>query len=212
MARIGIMGGTFDPIHNGHILISKQAYEEYHLDEIWFMPSGQPPHKKDHPVTDAKTRCAMTRLAIADYPYFAFSDFEVSREGDTYTAQTLKLLKERYPEHIFYFIIGADSLFDIEKWYHPEEVMSAVTLLVAGRDCGHHGRTICEQIRYLTDKYGARIFRIHSDKVAIASEKIRDMAQNGLPLTPYVPEKVLNYISCHHLYQHYEKESQVNYE
>lgn len=201
MAKIGIMGGTFDPIHNGHLMISQQAYTEYHLDEIWFMPSGQPPHKKDHKVTEAKTRCAMTKLAIADYPYFVFSDFEVRRRGDTYTAQTLKLLKEEYPEHTFYFIIGADSLFEIENWYHPAEVMESAILLVAGRDCDHKGRTIQEQIEYLSHKYGARIFRIHSDEVAIASEKIRAMAKKGIPLTSYVPEKVINYISCHHLYQ-----------
>ena len=85
MKKIGIMGGTFDPIHNGHLSIGKQAYLEYHLDEVWFMPSGHPPHKKDHFVTDAVHRCAMTKLAITDYPYFQFSDFEVKRAGNTYT-------------------------------------------------------------------------------------------------------------------------------
>ena len=203
MGKIGIMGGTFDPIHNGHILIGKQAYEEYQLDEIWFMPSGQPPHKKDHIVTEAEIRCAMTKLAIEEYPYFVFSDFEVRREGNTYTAKTLKLLKERYPEHMFYFIIEADSLFEIESWYHPEEVMASVILMVAGRDYENAERTMDGQIQYLTKKYNARILRLHSKEVDIASAEIRSMAANGRPLSPYVPEKVMKYISCHHLYQHY---------
>ena len=132
MRRIGIMGGTFDPIHNGHLAVGRQAYREYQLDEVWFMPSGHPPHKKDHAVTDAADRCAMTRLAIRNDPYFRFSDFEVRREGNTYTAQTLTLLRRQYPDVRFYFIIGADSLFEIESWYMPEKIMEQAVILVAG--------------------------------------------------------------------------------
>ena len=130
MADIGIMGGTFDPVHNGHLILGKQAYEEYGLDAVWFMPSGQPPHKKDRHVTPAGDRCAMVKLAIGDFPGFVFSDFEVLREGSTYTAQTLALLKETYGDHNFCYIIGADSLYEIESWYHPELVLSGVPLLV----------------------------------------------------------------------------------
>ncbi len=99
MSNIGIMGGTFDPIHNGHLLLGKQAYLEYNLDYIWFMPSGQPPHKKNRHVTDSVHRCAMVKLALQGESTFLFSDFEVSRKGNTYTAQTLALLKEAYPYH-----------------------------------------------------------------------------------------------------------------
>ncbi|RGY95270.1 nicotinate-nucleotide adenylyltransferase [Clostridium sp. AM58-1XD] len=203
MGRIGIMGGTFDPIHNGHILIGKQAYEEYHLDEIWFMPSGQPPHKKDHIVTDSKIRCEMTKLAIAEYPYFVFSDFEVERKGNTYTAKTLKLLTEAHPEHTFYFIIGADSLFQIETWYHPHEVMALAVIMVAGRDYKNARRTMDEQIQYLSENYKARILRLHSTEIDIASAQIRMMAARGIPLDPYVPQKVLRYIKDRCLYQNY---------
>jgi len=115
MAEIGIMGGTFDPIHNGHLMLGRQAYEEYHLDEVWFMPSGNPPHKKDHLVTDAALRCKMVRLAIEGFPKFRLSEFEVQRTGNTYTAETLRLLHLHYPEHRFYFIVGADSLYEIER-------------------------------------------------------------------------------------------------
>ena len=93
MRRIGILGGTFDPVHNGHLLLGEQAYREYGLDEIWFMPSHVPPHKKDHLITDGAARIRMLELATESIPYFTVSDFEMGREGNTYTAQTLALLK-----------------------------------------------------------------------------------------------------------------------
>lgn len=201
MADIGIMGGTFDPIHNGHLLLGRQAYEEYDLKEIWFMPSGRPPHKTDHRVTEVEERCEMVRLAIADYPYFAYSDFEVRRSGNTYTAQTLRLLQETYPQHRFFFIIGADSLFEIEKWYHPEEVMAQTTLLVAGREYEGAPRTLDEQITYLGGKYGASIRRLHCEEVDISSAELREMEARGRRLYKYVPKSVEEYIVTRGLYQ-----------
>lgn len=200
MADIGILGGTFDPIHNGHLLLGKQAYQEYHLQEVWFMPSGQPPHKKDHPVTAAEDRCEMVRLAIAEYPYFRLSEFEVNRSGNSYTAQTLMLLRAEYPEHRFFFIIGADSLYEIEHWYRPEEVMRQVTLLVADREYDQGTGSIEEQIHYLEDKYQARIHLLHCKEVDISSHELRDMAARGKHLFKYVPGNVENYIISHKLY------------
>ena len=133
MRRVGILGGTFDPVHNGHLLLGEQAYREYGLDEIWFMPSHVPPHKKDHHITDGAARIRMLELATESVPYFLVSDFEMGREGNTYTAQTLALLKEAYPDIEVYFIIGADSLYQLESWYHPEQVMAQAVLLVSGR-------------------------------------------------------------------------------
>lgn len=201
MADIGIMGGTFDPIHNGHLLLGKQAYEEYNLDQIWFMPSGKPPHKTDHRVTEVQERCEMVRLAIAEYSYFVYSDFEVRRSGNTYTAQTLHLLKEAYPQHRFFFIIGADSLFELEKWYRPDEVMAQTTLLAAGRDYEEAPRTLDAQIDYLRKKYGASIYRLHCDEVDISSAKLREMEARGKRLYQYVPKPVAQYIMTKGLYQ-----------
>lgn len=201
MADIGIMGGTFDPIHNGHLLLAKQAYNEYRLDQIWFMPSGQPPHKQGRRVSSAKDRCQMVKLAIADTDYFTFSDFEVAREGYSYTAQTLRLLQDTYPEHRFYFIIGADSLYEIESWYHPELVMQMTVLLVAGREYDAAVRPINQQIEYLKQKYDARIFRLHCQEVDIASAELRQMASRDKKLYQYVPAGVEHYIETHQLYQ-----------
>lgn len=205
MAKIGIMGGTFDPIHNAHLMLGRQALKEYHLDEIWFMPSHNPPHKTDHRVTGTKDRCEMVKLAIAGEPRFRFSDFEISRAGNTYTAQTLKLLKEAYPKHTFFFIVGADSLYHIESWYHPEEVMRQVTILAAGRECEDAFCTLEEQAAYLIKKYGAAIFLLHSDTMEVSSQELREREMNGGRIHNLVPENVERYIEEHGLYQNPEK-------
>ena len=203
MAKIGIMGGTFDPIHNGHLLIGRQAKEEYQLDQVWFMPSGQPPHKKDHPVTEANVRWEMTKLALEAQKEHAFflSDFEIQRPGNTYTAQTLTLLKKQYPKHCFYFIIGADSLYEIEHWYHPEQVMEQAVLLVADREYDVVHPKLEKQITYLKKKYHADIFRLHCREVSISSEEIREMAAKGKSLNGVLPDAVRDYIEKNQLYQ-----------
>ena len=133
MKRIGIMGGTFDPVHNGHLLLGKQAYEEYGLDEIWYMPSHIPPHKKDRTITAGEARIDMLQLALQNLPYCVLSDFEMKREGNTYTAHTLALLKEEYPECEFYFIIGADTLFELPTWKEYEEVFKITDFICISR-------------------------------------------------------------------------------
>lgn len=201
MARIGIMGGTFDPIHNGHLMIGRQAKQEYGLSQVWFMPSGQPPHKKDHHVTSAEQRCDMVKLALAHEAGLVFSDFEIRRPGNTYTAQTLALLAKNYPEHEFYFILGADSLYEIEQWYKPELIMARTTILAAGREYSQEHLSLEQQINYLTQKYKARIYPLHSPEMDISSEEIRLLASCGKSAEKYVPEKVWEYICKHGLYQ-----------
>lgn len=201
MAKIGIMGGTFDPIHNGHLHLGRQAFVEYGLDCIWYMPSGQPPHKKNHRVTAVEDRCQMLKLAIEGDEAFIFSDFEVGREGFTYTAQTLELLKAAYPEHEFYFILGADSLYEIETWYQPARVIGAVHILAASREYEDEHRPLREQMDYLNRKYNGDIQMLHCTEVDISSEFIRDLAARGKSVKRYVPEKVAAYIQAHRLYQ-----------
>lgn len=200
MARIGILGGTFDPIHNGHLWLGQKAYEQFGLDSIWFMPSGNPPHKKDHEITAGEMRRDMIKLAIRETPYFLYSNFELNREGNTYTAQTLSLLRKEYTHHQFYFIIGADSLYQIEQWFHPEQVMSQAALLVAGRVYKKEHRTLKEQIDFLTDRYQAAIYPIRFSKIDISSEGIRAAVREGRSVKGYVPETVEHYIMDHGLY------------
>lgn len=201
MKRIGIMGGTFDPIHNGHLSLGLCAYEEYDLDEVWFMPSRKPPHKSDHRITDTSERCDMTKLAVAPYPYFKYSDFEIRRDGTTYTAVTLELLHKQYPDTKFYFLLGADSLYELEHWYRPESVMSQCTLLVAGRDTDSYTRPLSEQKQYLEETYNASIMWLHLPIIELSSTHIREMTAAGLSITGMVPDAVEDYIEDLHLYK-----------
>ena len=200
MAKIGIMGGTFDPIHNGHLMLGRQAYVEYGLEQVWFMPSGTPPHKRDHRVTPVEDRLEMVRLAVEEYSYFSCSDFEIRRRGNTYTAETLKLLHEEYPTHCFYFIIGADSLYQIEQWYHPKEVMEQAILLVAGREYEPIHIPMKEQIAYLQGRYGAEIYLLHCQEMDISSGELREMKSLGKEIRSFVPSTVAQYIESKQLY------------
>lgn len=201
MAKIGLLGGTFDPIHRGHLTLGQQAYRQFDLDQVWFMPSSLPPHKQTKKVTKGTERQDMVKLAIKEDPKFRYSDFEFQRQGNSYTAQTLMLLKEAYPRHLFYFIEGADSLYEIEDWFHTEMVMKETMILVAGRPYGRTHRPLEAQIAYLEAKYGAKIGRISFKEMDISSEEIRKAAKEGKDLTRWVPETVAEYIKAHGLYQ-----------
>ena len=130
--KIGIMGGTFNPIHNGHIALAQKAYEDLKLDKVLFMPSGTSYLKQN--VLSAKHRVEMVRRAILPYSYFELSLIEVNRAGNTYTYETLQQLKCENPNIEYYFIIGADSLFNIDGWKCPERLLKTCTILAAYRD------------------------------------------------------------------------------
>ncbi len=201
MAKIGIMGGTFDPIHYGHLLLGKQAREEYKLDQVWYMPSGQPPHKRGRELSSAADRCAMVRLALSGEPGLVLSEFETSRNGTTYTADTLALLKKSYPAHEFFFILGADSLYEIEGWYHPERIFSSVRLLATEREYVKKERTLDGQISYLHEKFGGSIEKLHCREMHVSSSFLREAVRQGKCIGEYVPAGVAEYIASHHLYQ-----------
>ena len=199
MQKTGIMGGTFDPIHNGHIMLGLCAYEEFGLDKVLYMPSGQPPHKKGRRITSSEERADMVKLAIAPYTQFCFSDFEIKRQGNTYTAQTLTLLKDLHPETEYYFIIGADSLFQILNWYHPEDIFKRAVLLAAARNHTPDA-LLTERICYLKENYGADIRLLHSPNVDISSEELRRRIGSGQPISDYVCRDVEAYIAENGLY------------
>ena len=200
--NIGIMGGTFDPIHNGHLMLGEYAYRQFDLDEIWFMPNGNPPHKSDPQIIkDTADRLNMTKLAIEDIPYFRLCTFEIDRREKSYSYSTFQKLGELFPEHKFYFIIGADSLYQIETWKHPELLIPHVTILAAYRDDIDTPEAIYRQIDYLNDKYNGDIRLLKTPVLPVSSHEIRNMlkadSRAGIP----VPDKVRSYIQEQHLYQ-----------
>lgn len=196
--KIGIMGGTFDPIHNGHLVLAACAYDNFNLDSVWFLPNGNPPHKVRK--TDTKDRLEMVRLAIEKDERFLLNTYEVERTGTCYSYETLEAFHIRYPEHEFYFIVGADSLFSIESWKEPARVMKACTLLAACRD-DKDSEDMQEQITYLEEKYEANICLMKSPHMDISSSDIRRMTSMEMNIRDRVPEKVAAYIQGHQLYK-----------
>lgn len=200
MARIGILGGTFDPIHLGHIQMAEEAYRQADLDQVLFLPSKIPPHKRNQNIVAEFHRAAMIQLAIRDKSQFVYSDFELQREGITYTADTLRMLQEQNPEHDYYFILGGDSLFQLETWYHPEEIMSRVDILAISR-YDMSPEQIRARAEWLTQNYQARIQIVEMSRMDISSSDIRDRVRRGDSLQGMVPGEVENYIQEHSLYQ-----------
>lgn len=199
--KIGIMGGTFDPIHNGHLMLGRYARDLFRLDEIWYMPNGTPPHKSSASI-ESKTshRVEMVRLAIEQEPEFRLELYEVNRKDVNYSYLTMEHFKEKYPEHEFYFIIGADSLFAIEKWKCPERLLKTCTILAAYRD-GKNKNEMEAQICYLNQKYGADIRLLNTPDVDIASSEIRKSLKKRDSINEKVPKVVCDYICKNHLYE-----------
>lgn len=198
--RIGIMGGTFNPIHNGHIALAKAAYEFCSLDEVWFMPSGVSYLKDQKEVVRGEHRLEMTRLAVLNEHNFYCSDFEVLRSGNTYTAETLKELHNMYEDYEFYFILGADSLFGLPKWKEPETISKLCKLVTVIRD-DVDKEELSAQKALLEEQFKARVVLVPFDKVDISSSDIRRKLLRGQSVEGLLPENVMLYIREHNLYQ-----------
>ena len=198
MAKIGIMGGTFNPVHFGHLKMAKSALEQHSLDKVLFIPSGISYMKQD--VLDAKHRFYMVQLAIKEEPLFEISDIEVNRAGNSYTCDTLISLYALYPDDSFYLIMGADSIFQIECWKNPEQIFSLATILVTVRD-DYGLYDVQSKIEELEDKYNGRIHVFTMDPVDISSTVIRNKAKRNEPIDGMVPDVVKHYINDYHLYK-----------
>lgn len=198
--KVGIVGGTFNPIHLGHLMLGEYAYKELELDEIWFMPNANPPHKnKKTFTTSILERKEMIELAIKDVPYFQYSTHEVDKKETSYSYRTMSELKAIYPSNIYYFIIGSDSLFSLETWKHPEILMTKCRILVACRS-GADVSTINAQIHYLTQKYDCAIDLLEMPLLEISSSEIRNRIKQNKSIKYVVPDSVHSYIKSHHLY------------
>ncbi len=197
--RVGILGGTFNPIHIGHLILAERALEEYELDEILFIPTGKPYFKSEDEVLDKKVRISMTGNAIEDNPDFALSTIETDREGNTYTYETLQLLKRDNPNNKYYLILGADTLFQIEQWKKPDVIMSLAGILAAVRD--DKNMTDLEvKADELKTKFNADINILRMPHIGISSTDIRERIRLGKSVKYMLPEKTLDYIMRNDLY------------
>jgi len=201
LVRLGIAGGTFDPIHIGHLIIAEVARQECHLDKVLFIPTGIPPHKTSYAVTPAVHRYEMVRIAIMDNPYFEISDIEVKREGFTYTVDTLRELRGIYPGNAeFFFIIGSDTLPEIKGWREASQVVKYCHFVVYSRP----GYDVVErEARLLRESMGASIYTVQGPLLDISSTDIRDRIKQGKSIRYLVPPAVEEYIYKNRLYMQF---------
>jgi nicotinate-nucleotide adenylyltransferase len=198
--KIGIMGGTFNPIHIAHLILAERAFDVLELDKILIMPSKKPPHKRNENIASDEHRVNMIKLAIEDNPHFEFSGMELEREGLTYTADTLEELTSKHPNNDYYFILGADSLLQIEQWYKPDIILGLSQIVAFGRNHLPEQR-LFDQVEHLTNKFKARIHFLSIPNMDISSKMIRDMIYHKNSIRYYVPQPVIQYILDHYLYQ-----------
>ena len=197
--RVGIMGGTFNPIHLGHMLVGQCAAESYNLDEILLVPCGKS-HMKDIKL-DAKTRISMIGEGIQDNSTFALSTIEVDREGYSYSYETIKELKTKNPTTEYFFIVGADTLMKMDQWKNPDKIFSEVTVLVAARIGVSHDDLLA-RIEEIKVKYpGAKVEILPINCVDISSTQIRNKVREGKSIRYMVHYKVIEYINKNHIYQ-----------
>ncbi len=207
--RIGIIGGTFDPIHIGHLIIAQNAVTQYHLDQILFIPTGHSPHKDDKEIEQSAHRLEMIRLSIKNNPDFYFSAMEINAAHTSYTYLTLQELHRTYPDWELYFIMGADSLDYLDKWMEPAEICRLATLLVAIRDDLDMNR-IKDKAAELKRLYEADIRPIITPNVSVSSHNIRERVAKGEPIRYLVTPEVEEYIAHQCLYQEDEGQTPMN--
>lgn len=201
--RVGIMGGTFDPIHIGHLILAENALDTFHLDEVRFMPSGHSYFKdsRPEPVSAPEDRLAMTRLAVQSNPNFSVSDMEIRRAGFTYTCETMEQLAKQEPGTDFYFLCGADSLAHMHTWYHPERIFRVCTILAAMRGEDVSSKVFTAAARQIERDYGARIAFLPARDIQVSSTEIRNRIRNGQSVRYLIPPEVVQYIRIRGLYQ-----------
>lgn len=193
--KVGILGGTFDPVHYGHLVLAEQARDGLGLDQVLFIPAGEPWRKSERRITPAEHRLAMLRLAVAGNGGFGISDVELRRSGPTYTADTLEALAGERLDDEFSFIIGADALDDLPNWHEPERIVAHAQLAVAPRPGAGAGGEPA-----LADAIGRRIVRFAMPRVDVSSSDLRARVAAGRSIRYLTPDVVVQYISAHGLY------------
>lgn len=201
MNKVGILGGTFDPIHNGHLYIASEALEILNLDHIIFMPSGNPPHKISKEKTDGKIRYELVRRAIKNYEGFVIDSYEIDKRGLSYTFETLEYLREKFgKETELYFITGADCLIDIYKWKNIKKIFINSTLVVFNRP-GYDIDKLFENKKKVEEEFNTKIIFLPLLILDISSTYIREKIKNGKNVDFFIPEDVSKYIKELNLYK-----------
>lgn len=199
--RLGIMGGTFDPIHYGHLVTAEAVRAKFLLDKVIFVPSGNPPHKVKRSITDKKIRYLMAILATVTNPYFEVSTIEIEREGYTYTIDTIKEFRKIYGDNAdIYFITGADAILEILTWKNAEELLNMCRFVAATRP-GYAKDSILNKIDYIKRVYNKDIYAVPVPSLAISSTDIRERVFEGRPIKYLLPESVEHYIEKCGLYK-----------
>jgi len=197
--RVGILGGTFDPIHYGHLAIANEAAYVLDLDPVLFAPAGQPPHKHGEPVSPAELRVAMTALAIADNPRFRLTRIDVDHAGLSYTVDLLVRLREALgPDPELFFILGMDSLLEIRSWHQPERLFQLCQVVATTRP-GYPVADLAALARDIPASAG-RVILLRAPGLDIAASELRERVVRGLPLRYLVPPEVEAFIARHRLY------------
>ncbi|WFA09504.1 nicotinate-nucleotide adenylyltransferase [Tissierella sp. Yu-01] len=197
--KVGLMGGTYNPIHLGHLIISENIRTNFPLDRVIFIPTGDPPHKDNNELISAIDRYNMTKLAIESNPYFDISSIEVKREGKSYSTDTIDEFLKAMPEDELYFIIGSDTLFDLEKWKDIRDIFKKISFIVTGRE-GLSDNNIEDKIEEYRKKFNSKIAHVSGPKIEISSTMIREYVSEDKSIRYLVPRQVEEYIKTHRLY------------
>lgn len=198
------MGGTFDPVHYGHLVIAEEVRATLHLSEVIFIPAGQPPHKTGHHITETRHRLAMLELALASNPHFHISLMEIERTGPSYTVDTLRMLPEQLDtDTTLFFIIGWDSLEELHTWYKAAEILTLVTHLVAVRRPGYeedsaYNKVLEQRLPGILQK----LLVVQAPQLEISATDLRQRIAEDRPIKYQTPEAVETYIKENRLYGH----------
>lgn len=199
MIRKGIIGGTFNPIHIGHLNIAYEAIYKLKLDKVIFMPNGSPPHKDNFNILDSKYRLDMVKLAIEHEKMFEVSTYEIYKEDISYTYQTLNYFRKKEPDTEWFFITGVDCLMDLGKWKNTKEILRNCNLIVFSR-VGFSEEEIFAQKKIIEDKYSEKIVFIDIPLIEISSTAIRRKIRKNEEFGYLVGDKIKNYIKINRLY------------
>jgi nicotinate-nucleotide adenylyltransferase len=200
--RIGVLGGTFDPVHNGHLHIGDALRTALDLDGVLWVPAGRPPHKSDQIVSSDKDRLAMLDLALAGSAIDEISTIDINRSGPSYTADTLEILADRFPTARLFFLMGEDSLRDLSTWHHPERSLRVAELAVAGRPGVD---TDLQSLEFQVPGVRKRVHVVPTEEMAISSSDIRRRVRENQSIRGLVPASVEAYIQNHGLYARHDE-------